>query len=100
MTATWSVKCRRGINTRHFYLSCRALDKLVPEGEQCFIYSLETYGGLVPLDALGRPRRRWMANIKKYLLGIRLSVVDWIALAQDRYRWRALVNSVMNLQVP
>jgi hypothetical protein len=29
-----------------------------------------------------------------------LSVVDWIGLAQDRYRWRALVNSVMNLQVP
>jgi hypothetical protein len=31
---------------------------------------------------------------------IGLSVVDWIGLAQDRYRWRALVNSVMNLQVP
>jgi hypothetical protein len=34
------------------------------------------------------------------LLEIGLSVVDWIGLAQDRYRWRALVNSVMNLQVP
>jgi hypothetical protein len=34
------------------------------------------------------------------LLEIGLSVVDWIDLAQDRYRWRALVNSVMNLQVP
>jgi hypothetical protein len=38
---------------------------------------------------LGRPRRRWMDNIK----------MDWIGLTQDRYRWRALVNSVMNLQV-
>jgi hypothetical protein len=49
---------------------------------------------------LGRPRRRWMDNINIDLLGIGLSVVDWIGLAQDRYRWRALVNSVMNLRVP
>jgi hypothetical protein len=49
---------------------------------------------------LGRPRRRWIDNIKMDLLEIRLSVVDWIGLAQDRYRWRALVNSVMNLRVP
>jgi hypothetical protein len=34
------------------------------------------------------------------LLEIVLGVVDWICLAQDRYRWRALVNAVMNLQVP
>jgi hypothetical protein len=49
---------------------------------------------------LGRPRRRWLDNIKMYLLEIGLSVVDWIGLAQDRYRRRALVNSVMNLRVP
>jgi hypothetical protein len=49
---------------------------------------------------LGRPRRKWIDNIKMDLLEIRLNVVDWIDLAQDRYRWRALVNSVMNLQVP
>jgi hypothetical protein len=48
----------------------------------------------------GRPRRRWIDNIKMDLLEIRLNVVDWIGLAQDRYRWRALVNSVMNLRVP
>jgi hypothetical protein len=48
---------------------------------------------------LGRPRRRWMDNIKIDLLEIGLSVVDWIGLAQDMYRWRALVNSVMNLRV-
>jgi hypothetical protein len=39
-------------------------------------------------------------NTKFELLEIGLSVVDWTGLAQDRYRWRALVNSVMNLQVP
>jgi hypothetical protein len=48
----------------------------------------------------GRPRRRWMDNIKMDLLGIGLNVVDLNGLAQDRYRWRALVNSVMNLRVP
>jgi hypothetical protein len=49
---------------------------------------------------LGKPRSRWMENIKMGLLEIGLSVVDWIGLAQDRYTWRALVNSVMNLRVP
>jgi hypothetical protein len=48
---------------------------------------------------LGRPRHRWIDNIKMDLLEIRVSVVDWIGLAQDRYRWRALVNSVMNLRI-
>jgi hypothetical protein len=49
---------------------------------------------------LGRSRCRWIDNIKMDLLQRRLCVVDWIGLAQDRYRWRALVNSVMNLRVP
>jgi hypothetical protein len=49
---------------------------------------------------LGRLRCRWLYNIKMDLLDMGLNVVDWIGLAQDRYRWRALVNSVMNLRVP
>jgi hypothetical protein len=49
---------------------------------------------------LGRLRRRWMVNIKMDLLELGLNVVDWIGLAQDRYRCRALVNSVMTLRVP
>jgi hypothetical protein len=49
---------------------------------------------------LGRERRRWIDNIKMELSEIGLSVVDWIGLAQDGYRWRALVNSLMNLRVP
>jgi hypothetical protein len=48
---------------------------------------------------LGRPRRKWMDNIKMDLLAIGLNVVGWIGLAQDTYRWRALVNSAMNLRV-
>jgi hypothetical protein len=42
----------------------------------------------------------WIENIKMDLLEIGLGGVDWIGLAQNRYRWRALVNSVMNLRVP
>jgi hypothetical protein len=53
--------------------------------------------GRIPL---GRPRRRWIDNIKMDLLEIELNVVDWMSLAQDRYRWRALVSSVMNPRVP
>jgi hypothetical protein len=49
---------------------------------------------------LGRPRRRCIDNIKMDLLEISLNVVDWTGLAEDRYRWRALVNTVMNLRVP
>jgi hypothetical protein len=49
---------------------------------------------------LGRPRRRWENNIKMDLQGGGSGGMDWIELAQDRDRWRALVNAVMNVQVP
>jgi hypothetical protein len=48
----------------------------------------------------GRPRRRWTDKIKMDLLEIGMRVVDWNGLAQDRYRWRALANAVMNLRGP
>ena len=47
-----------------------------------------------------RPRRRWEDNIKMDLQEVGCGVRDWTELAQDRDRWRALVNSVMNLPVP
>jgi hypothetical protein len=49
---------------------------------------------------LGRPRRSWVDNIKMDLLEIGWGGVDWIGLAQDRDKWRALVNAVMNHRVP
>jgi hypothetical protein len=49
---------------------------------------------------LGRPRRRWVDNIRVNLGEVGWGDVDWIGLAQDRNRWRALVNSVLNLRVP
>jgi hypothetical protein len=48
---------------------------------------------------LGKPRCRWVDYIKKDLIEIGWDVVDWIGLAQDRYRWRALMNAVMNFRV-
>ena len=49
---------------------------------------------------LGRPRLRWEDNIRMNLREVGCGCVDWIELAQDRDRWRALVNAVMNLRVP
>jgi hypothetical protein len=49
---------------------------------------------------LGRPRCRWEDNIKMELQEVGCGSMDWIGLAQDRDRWRALVNAVMNLRVP
>jgi hypothetical protein len=48
---------------------------------------------------LGRPRRRWVDDIKRDLREIGWYGMDWIDLAQDRDQWRALVNTVMNLRV-
>ena len=49
---------------------------------------------------LGKPRRRWEENIKLNLQEVGRGSMDWIELAQDRERWRALVNAVINLRVP
>jgi hypothetical protein len=49
---------------------------------------------------LGRPRRRWVDNVRMDLGEVEWGDVDWIGLAQDRNRLRAVVNSVLNLRVP
>ena len=49
---------------------------------------------------LGRPKHRWEDDIKMGLQEVGCGGKDWIVLAQDRDRWRALVNAVMDLQVP
>ena len=49
---------------------------------------------------LGRPRHRWEDNIKVDIQEVGCGVMDWIELTQDRDRWPALVNAVMNLRVP
>ena len=49
---------------------------------------------------LGRPRRRWVDNIRIDLQEVGCGYVEWIGLARDRDRWRTLVSAVMNLRVP
>ena len=49
---------------------------------------------------LGRPRSRWVDNIRMDLQEVGCGYVDWIGLAQDRDRWRTLVSAVMNFWVP
>jgi hypothetical protein len=49
---------------------------------------------------LGKPRRRWVDNIKLDIREAGIDGVNWIQLAQDRVRWRAFVNTVMNLRIP
>jgi hypothetical protein len=49
---------------------------------------------------LGKPRHRWKDNIKMDLQEVGWGSMDWIDMAQDRDRWQALVNAVMNLRVP
>jgi hypothetical protein len=61
---------------------------------------MKAYRLLVGKRPLGRPRRRWVDNIKRDLGEVGWGDVDWIDLAKDRNRWRAVVNSVLNLRVP
>jgi len=49
---------------------------------------------------LGRPRRRWVDNIRVDLQEVRCGYIDWIGLTQDRDRWRTLVSAVMKFRVP
>jgi hypothetical protein len=99
-TSVLTRATRRNIPEENFRLYCIGI--LV--SKRSLNYSRNVYRLLVGKPEgkrpLGRPRRRWIDNIKMDLLEIEVSVVDWIGLAKDRYKWRALVNSVMNLRVP
>jgi hypothetical protein len=66
-------------------------------GENAYRLLVEKPEGRRPL---GRPRRRWADNITMDLVEVGWGGVDWIALAQDRDRWRALVNSELSFRVP
>jgi hypothetical protein len=73
--------------------ACRA------DGEERGVYRVlvEKSEGKRPL---GRPRCRWEVNIRMDLQEVEFGGMDWLGLAQDRDRWRAIVNAVMNLRAP
>ena len=64
------------------------------------MYTRSLLGKPEGMRSLGRPRRRWEYNIKMGLQEVGCEDVDWIDVASDRDRWRALVSAVMNLRVP
>jgi hypothetical protein len=70
-----------------------------PNGEKRNAYRL-LVGKPEGKRQIGRPRRRLVDNIKMNPLDIDWGGVDWLCLAEDRDKWRALVNAVMNLRVP
>ena len=69
----------------------------VGEGRGVYRVLVEEPEGRRPL---GRPRRRWVDNIRMDLQVVGCGYMNWIVLAQDRDRWRTLVSAVMNLRVP
>ena len=68
-------------------------------GEERGVYSV-LVGKPEGRRPLGRPRRRWVDNIRMDLQAMGCGYMDWIRLAQDRDKWRTLVSAVMNLRVP
>jgi hypothetical protein len=88
VTGEWHIKSRR----------MRWAGHVARMGEERNVYRVLT-GKPEGKRLLGRPRRRWDDGIRMDLREIGLGSVDWIQLAQDRDRWRAVVNTVMNLRV-
>jgi hypothetical protein len=64
------------------------------------LYGCKTWSLTLREEPLRRPRRRWVDNIRMDLGEVGWGDVDWTGLAQDRNTWRAVVNSVLNFQVP
>ena len=85
----------RGIKSRRM----RWAGHVARMGEERGLYRV-LVGKPEGMRPLGRPRRRWVDNIRMDLQEVGCGYTDWIGLAQDRDRWRTLVIPVMNLRVP
>jgi hypothetical protein len=68
-------------------------------GEERIVYRL-LVGKPEGRKPIGRPRRWWAGNIRMDLVEVGWGDVDWVGMAQDRDKWRALLNWLLNLRVP
>ena len=103
-TMLWKVQTvqrrTRGRRVNSMLLLCqRWFYPIKLQGEERGVYRVLA-GKLEGKSPLGRPRRRWVDNIRTDLQEVGCGYMDWIGLAQDRDRWRTLVSAVMNLRVP
>jgi hypothetical protein len=96
MTLDLLVKCQT-FRRNHIAFTFRF--KQYKRNPNYLIMNLRQYG-LRNQRPLGRLRRRWEDNTKMDLQEVGCRGMDWIELAQDRGRWRVLVNAVMNLRIP
>jgi len=80
------------------YITCTS-GLVARMGEERGVYR-DLVGKLEGKRLLGRPRRKWVDNIRTDLQEVGCGYMDWIGLAQDRARWRMVVSAVMNLRVP
>jgi len=90
---------RERINFCLLKLQLRWARHLARTGEERGVYRV-LVGKPEGKRPLGRPRRRWVDNIRTDLQEVSCGYIDWIGLAQDRDRWRKVVSAVMNLRVP
>jgi len=84
----WVIKSRR----------MRWAGHVARVGEETVVYRV-LVGKSVERRPLGRPRRRWVDNIRMELQEVGCEYMDWIGLAQDRDRWRTVLSAVMNLRI-
>ena len=84
---------------RFLYLFIRLAGHVACMGEALGVYRI-LLGKPERRRPMGRPRRRWVDNIRMDFQEVGGGYMDWIGLAQDRERWRTLVSAVMNLRVP
>ena len=84
---------------KYWYSSMRWAGHVVRMGEERGVYRV-LVGKQEGERPLGRPRHRWVDNIRVDLQEVGCGYMDWIWLAQDRDRWQTLVSAVMNLRVP
>ena len=108
VTGEWRKLHKEELNDLHYSLNVVGVMKSIRmrwaghvahTGEERGVYRV-LVGEPEGRRPLGRPRSRWEGNIKMDLQEVGYGGMDWIELAQDRDRWRELVNAAMKLQVP